>query len=243
MARSTGFAFRVSIRQPVSQRCSATKRTAAGRSAPTEPCLAIERRYRPGRSCSRRVFARPSGSVLVTDFMPLPLGRDVSLAPDRRRVDLVRIIQGEQRQRADDDGDRSSVSITAAIVPWVRRRHDGLSAIAGPDALLLRTPVDLVGRDETTISRIHDPCGRDNSLHAELVPLASGRASGLRRFGRAKGSHRALAKLEPTLRGERRVARRGNPLAPDLESPHLSADRRHRRRTHNVAAGKDRRRA
>jgi GH15 family glucan-1,4-alpha-glucosidase len=118
---------------------------------PAEPCLAIERRYRPETLVLETRFRTASGSVLVTDFMPLPLPRDISLAPDRRRVDLVRIVQGES----------GSVPMTmemifrfdyGSIVPWVRRRPDGLSAIAGPDALMLRTPVELVGRDETTVA-------------------------------------------------------------------------------------------
>jgi GH15 family glucan-1,4-alpha-glucosidase len=118
---------------------------------PAEPCLSIERRYRPETLVLETRFRTASGTVLVTDFMPLPLGRNIALAPDRRRVDVVRIIQGEQ----------GSVPMTmemifrfdyGGIVPWVRRRPDGLSAIAGPDALLLRTPVDLVGRDETTVA-------------------------------------------------------------------------------------------
>ena len=118
---------------------------------PAEPCLAIERRYRPETLVLETRFRTASGSVLVIDFMPLPLARDISLAPDRRRVDLVRIIQGES----------GSVPMTmemifrfdyGSIVPWVRRRPDGLSTVAGPDALLLRTPVDLVGRGETTVA-------------------------------------------------------------------------------------------
>src|SRR5690606_4785932 len=32
------------------------------------------------------------------------------------------------------------------VVPWVRRRDYGLSAIAGPDAVELHTPVPLVGK-------------------------------------------------------------------------------------------------
>jgi GH15 family glucan-1,4-alpha-glucosidase len=118
---------------------------------PQEPVLAVERRYCPETLVLETRFRTASGSVLVTDFMPLPLGRNVALAPDRRRVDLARLIQGEQ----------GTVPMTmeiifrfdyGSIVPWVRRRPDGLSAVAGPDALLLRTPVNLVGRDETTVA-------------------------------------------------------------------------------------------
>ena len=89
---------------------------------PAEPCLAVERRYRPETLVLETRFRTASGSVLVTDFMPLPLGRNIALAPDRRRVDLVRIIQGEH----------GSVPMTmemifrfdyGSIVPWVRRRR------------------------------------------------------------------------------------------------------------------------
>ena len=37
-----------------------------------------------------------------------------------------------------------------AIVPWVRRRQDGLIAIAGPDGLRLHTPIAVTGRDMRT---------------------------------------------------------------------------------------------
>ena len=37
------------------------------------------------------------------------------------------------------------------VVPWVRRQDFGISAIAGPDALELRTPVELRGEDFTTV--------------------------------------------------------------------------------------------
>ncbi len=38
------------------------------------------------------------------------------------------------------------------IVPWVRRIEDALVAVAGPDALCLRSPVDTHGEDMTTIA-------------------------------------------------------------------------------------------
>jgi GH15 family glucan-1,4-alpha-glucosidase len=38
------------------------------------------------------------------------------------------------------------------IVPWVRQRHGGLEAIAGPDGLILRTPVETHGKDLTTVA-------------------------------------------------------------------------------------------
>jgi GH15 family glucan-1,4-alpha-glucosidase len=38
------------------------------------------------------------------------------------------------------------------VIPWVRRREDGILAVAGPDALFLATPVELVGRNFHTVA-------------------------------------------------------------------------------------------
>jgi GH15 family glucan-1,4-alpha-glucosidase len=130
--------------------------------APAEPCLGMERRYRGETLVLETRFRTASGTVLIIDFMPLPPNGAAALAPDRRRVDVVRLIQGE----------RGSVKLKmemifrfdyGSIVPWVRRRLDGLSAVAGPDAMLLRTPVDLRGHDKTTIAEF--------TIHAgETIP-------------------------------------------------------------------------
>src|SRR6185503_12923136 len=39
-----------------------------------------------------------------------------------------------------------------AAVPWVTRTADGLSAMAGPDALRLRTPADIHGEGMSTVA-------------------------------------------------------------------------------------------
>ena len=41
------------------------------------------------------------------------------------------------------------------IVPWVRRIDDARVAIAGPDALCFRTPVEVHGEDMKTRLRVH----------------------------------------------------------------------------------------
>src|ERR1700753_3646689 len=38
------------------------------------------------------------------------------------------------------------------IVPWVRKRAGGIEAIAGPDAVWVRTPVELRGEEQTTVA-------------------------------------------------------------------------------------------
>lgn len=111
--------------------------------APQGPILAVERRYRGETLILETRFRTASGSVILTDFMPLPNGREA--------IRAIRLIRGEHGSVA--------MKLEAIfrfdygrIVPWVRRHKRGLRAIAGPDALLLETPLTLEGRDMTTIA-------------------------------------------------------------------------------------------
>src|SRR5207247_1954137 len=65
--------------------------------------------------------------------------------------DLIRIIEGI----------RGEVAMQMELIirfdygrttPWVRRAHGGLEAIAGPNGLILRTPVKTEGKDLTTVA-------------------------------------------------------------------------------------------
>jgi GH15 family glucan-1,4-alpha-glucosidase len=82
-----------------------------------------------------------TGRVKVIDFMP----------PRTAAVDMVRIVEG------------ISGSVTmhtelilrfdyGHVIPWVRHHAGGLEAIAGPDAVWLRTPVALRGEEKTTLA-------------------------------------------------------------------------------------------
>ena len=65
--------------------------------------------------------------------------------------DIVRIVEGISGRVPM----RSELIIRfdyGHIVPWVRRIDDARVAIAGPDALCLRTPADVRGEAMTTIS-------------------------------------------------------------------------------------------
>jgi GH15 family glucan-1,4-alpha-glucosidase len=77
-----------------------------------------------------------TGVVRVLDFMP-PRGR----APD-----IVRIVEGVSGSVEM----RTDLAIRfgyGSVVPWVRRVDDAVVAVGGPDALCLRTPVTLTGRE------------------------------------------------------------------------------------------------
>jgi len=103
---------------------------------PASDITSAKRRYRGDTLVLETELACDEGVVRLIDFMP-PRGE----APD-----VVRIVEGVEgtvpmRMRLSIRFDYGS------IVPWVRRRDNGLHAVAGPDALFLATPVDLVGRN------------------------------------------------------------------------------------------------
>ena len=102
----------------------------------------VERRYH-GRSLVHELdFHTAQGVVRVTDFMP-PRGTD---------PDVVRIVEGLEGSVPM----RMELVIRfdyGSIVPWVRRLDDETRiAVAGPDALALRTPIPVRGENLSTVA-------------------------------------------------------------------------------------------
>ena len=109
--------------------------------APASEVRAVRRRYRGDTLVLETEFDTDEGTVRLIDFMP-PRGE----APD-----LVRIVEGvrgrvpmrmQLRLRFD----------YGHIVPWVYREAGDLVAVAGPDAVWLRTPVPTHGQDLATVA-------------------------------------------------------------------------------------------
>jgi GH15 family glucan-1,4-alpha-glucosidase len=105
--------------------------------APEGEPYRTSRRYLPGTAVLETRFESASGAVTLTDFMPL--------TEDEGKVDVVRIVRGLRGEM------KMGMELVlrfnyGQVVPWVRRRDYGLSAIAGPDAVELHTPVPLVGK-------------------------------------------------------------------------------------------------
>ncbi len=81
------------------------------------------------------------GAVRLIDFMP----------PRDTLPDLVRIVEGV-RGRVEMRMELVIRFDYGSIVPWVRTVEGTLIAIAGPDAVSLRTPVEHEGRDLRTVA-------------------------------------------------------------------------------------------
>jgi GH15 family glucan-1,4-alpha-glucosidase len=113
-----------------------------------EPVTKLTRRYRGNSLILETEIETKSGTVRLIDFMP----------PRGENPDLIRIVEGV----------RGSVKMQmeliirfgyGQIVPWVRKEHGGLEAIAGPDGLILRTPVKTEGKDLTTVAQFEVKTG------------------------------------------------------------------------------------
>lgn len=109
--------------------------------APADAEARITRRYRGDTLILETDFETADGAVTVIDFMP----------PRDQASDVVRIVVGRRGRVVM----RTELVIRfgyGCAVPWVTRLEDGtLRAIAGPDMLHLRTPVELCGRNLTTV--------------------------------------------------------------------------------------------
>jgi len=109
--------------------------------APAGDIRKVERRYRGHSLVLETEFETADGVVRLVDFMP----------PRERDPDVIRIVEGV-RGRVPM---RMQLVIRfdyGSIVPWVRRLNGTLACVGGPDALCLRTPVDVTGEDLTTVA-------------------------------------------------------------------------------------------
>lgn len=101
----------------------------------------VRRRYRDETLILETEFSTDSGVVRLIDCMP----------PRAERPDLVRIVEGVRGQV------RMTMELVirfdyGSITPWVRRTDSGIRAVAGPDALSLRTDVPVRGQDFRTVA-------------------------------------------------------------------------------------------
>jgi GH15 family glucan-1,4-alpha-glucosidase len=99
------------------------------------------RRYRDDTLVLETDLETDEGAVRLVDFMP----------PRETKPDLVRIVEGV-RGRVEMRMELVIRFDYGSIVPWVRTLEGTLVAVAGPDAVLLSTPVEHEGRDLRTVA-------------------------------------------------------------------------------------------
>jgi GH15 family glucan-1,4-alpha-glucosidase len=114
----------------------------------------ITRRYRLDTLILETSFETEDGAATMIDFMPF---RD-------DHSEIVRLVIGTRGKLAM----RTELILRfgyGAVVPWVTRLENGaMRAIAGPDMVVLHTPVHVKGKDMTTV-------GEFNIGRGETIPL------------------------------------------------------------------------
>jgi len=116
--------------------------------APAGGGACTRRRYRGDSLVLESEWETPTGTVRVVDAMP----------PRGEAADIVRVVEGVSGRVA------MQMELVLRfdyghVVPWVRRTESGLAAIAGPDAVWLRTPVALEGHERRTHARFEVGAG------------------------------------------------------------------------------------
>jgi GH15 family glucan-1,4-alpha-glucosidase len=144
--------------------------------APSDNSATVARKYRGYTLILETTFETKDGAVRLIDFMP----------PRGMNPDIVRIVEGvdgKVSMRMEliirfDYGD---------VVPWVRKCGDGLEAIAGPNGLVLRTPIETRG--------FRSRKGRACALRAHLVSVTRTPAEGDQSRSRAARHGKVLERL------------------------------------------------
>jgi GH15 family glucan-1,4-alpha-glucosidase len=118
-----------------------TARNGCWQIAPRDPVLRASHAYRKDTLILETEFETETGVVRLVDCMP-PAG------PNR---DVVRVVEGVSGQVTM----RMRLVIRpdyGRTIPWVRHAAGGLTAVAGPDGLILRTPIETHGEDLSTVA-------------------------------------------------------------------------------------------
>ena len=108
---------------------------------PEEKIEKTARRYRDETLILETEIETKTGAVRVIDFMP----------PRGENPDIIRVVEG-LRGKVSMHMELIIRFDYGQIVPWVRKCHGGLEAIAGPDGLILRTPIETRGKDLTSVA-------------------------------------------------------------------------------------------
>lgn len=110
----------------------------------------VSRRYRDGTLILETHIETSDGAATVVDFMPLR----------GEASDLVRLVQGKRGTVAI----RTELIIRfdyGSLIPWVTRSEDGsLTAVAGPDMVVLRTPAKLAAKGLTHVGEFTVSAGQ-----------------------------------------------------------------------------------
>ena len=121
--------------------------------SPVETPQRVTRRYRDDTLILETDYETSTGAVTVIDCMP----------PRSAEPDLVRLVVG-RRGTVRMQTELIIRFDYGSIVPWVRRVDHSVLAVAGPDCVVLQSPVPLHGKDFTTVGEFMVGAGQEVPL-------------------------------------------------------------------------------
>jgi GH15 family glucan-1,4-alpha-glucosidase len=127
--------------------------------SPHEPISRVRHAYRGDTLVLETTFETAHGVVRLIDCMP----------PRGRYRDVVRIVEGVSG-RVDMELKLVVRFDYGMTIPWVKRSAEGLTAIAGPNALVLRSDVPTFGEDLSTVARFSVGEGESKSFVLTWYP-------------------------------------------------------------------------
>ena len=121
--------------------------------------LKAHQSYRGDSLILETYFETATGKVRVIDFMP----------PNGPYRDVVRIVEGLQG-RVEMEMKLVIRFDYGLTIPWVKQSWQGLNAVAGPNALILRAEVPTFGEDLSTMARFSVGEGESKSFVLTWFP-------------------------------------------------------------------------
>jgi GH15 family glucan-1,4-alpha-glucosidase len=119
-----------------------TEKNGCWQISPVDATCRSTHAYRGETLVLETIFETSTGSVRLIDCMP----------PKGRYRDVVRIVEGISGRVSLESKliIRFDYGLT---IPWVKKTEDGVTAVAGPNALILRSDVPTYGEDLSTVAR------------------------------------------------------------------------------------------
>ncbi len=194
--------------------------------APKDGAAKITRRYRPNTLILETRFETAEGAVTLIDFMP----------PREGNSHLLRLVVGE-RGRVDFHSELILRFGYGAIVPWVTRIDDTtMRAIAGPDMVVLHSPVRMHGENFKTVGDFTVAAGEKVSFSLSYALSHLEVPKPIRCRSAFEQNGKILDRLGRQEQNLMPLGRGGGALADHAEGAHLRADRRHGGGAHDVIA-------
>jgi len=110
--------------------------------SPRSPVQRVRHAYVEDTLILETIFETEEGAARLIDFMP----------PRGKYRDVVRIVEGI-RGRVEMEMILVVRFDYGLTLPWVKRSPEGLTAVAGPNGLILRSDVPTFGEDLSTLAR------------------------------------------------------------------------------------------